>query len=51
MIITMMMAIAVGVACGVVCERYRWVRSAKTKKVIAVEGNLYTVTKTDVNAG
>ena len=51
MIITMIMAVVAGVICGVIYERYRWVRAAKTKKVIAVEGNLYTVTKTDVNAG
>ena len=51
MILTMIMAVVIGVACGIVCERYRWVRAAKDNKVIAVEGNLYKITKTGENAG
>jgi len=46
--------ILIGVACliwGAVWERYRWVKAAKNNKVIAVEGNLYRVTKTGENAG
>jgi TM2 domain-containing membrane protein YozV len=46
--------IMIGVICliwGAVWERYRWVKAAKNDKVIAVEGNLYRVTKTSENAG
>jgi len=51
MILTIMMAIAAGVACGVVMERCRWVRAVKDNKVIAVDGDLYKVIKTGENAG
>ncbi len=51
MFITLGMAIIVGIVIGIVWERNRWVRSFRENKVIAVEGNLYTVTKTGPNAG
>jgi len=51
MVITIIMAVVVGVVCGIVHERNRWVKSSEKNKVISVEGNLYKVTKTGDNAG
>lgn len=51
MIITIIMLMIISVIGGTVWERYRWVKAAKNNKVIAVEGNLYKVTKTSENAG
>lgn len=51
MVITIIMLMIVSVIWGAVWERYRWVKASKSNKVIAVEGNLYKVTKTSENAG
>jgi len=50
-IITTIIVTALGVVFGITLERNRWVRAVKDNKVIAVDGNLYKVTKTGDNAG
>jgi hypothetical protein len=51
MIITTIIVAVLGITCGIIYERNRWVKSFEKNKVIAVEGNLYRVTKTSENAG
>ena len=51
MLITTIVTAILGIVCGILYERKRWVKAAKNNKTIAVEGNLYKVTKTSENAG
>ena len=46
MLTTTIVTAILGIACGILYERKRWIKVAKNNKVIAVEGNLYKVTKT-----
>jgi len=47
-VITSVFSGAVGVLLGIMIERYKWVRSVKLGKVVAVDGNLYNVSRVNV---
>lgn len=48
MIVYIVASAAIGVLCGIMYERYKWVRSAKKSKFVPVDGDLYNVSKVKV---
>jgi len=38
-----------GILIGIMIERYKWVRSVKSGKVVSVDGDLYKVSKININ--
>ena len=41
-------AAIIGALCGIMYERYKWVRSVKKGKFVTVDGDLYNVSKVKV---
>ena len=48
MLIYSVIAAVIGALCGIMYERYKWVRSVKKGKFVTVDGELYNVSKVKV---